>query len=126
MLSLIRGIFSILAELILTGYSLISLYVLQPPAFPRDTPESIKEHIEEEYLLPRLDPDEFSAEKDGRQWKFDWFGRAEVPLEPSVPRSVMVPKWELPFRRQKKGSEKGIWEPTSVQVSDLSDMQHQY
>lgn len=92
-----------------------------PPAFPRDTPESIKEHIEEEYLLPRLDPDEFSAEKDGRQWKFDWFGRAEVPLEPSVPRSVMVPKWELPFRRQKKGSEKGIWEPTSVQV-DVSEL----
>lgn len=48
-----------------------------PPAFPRETPESIKQYIEEKYLLPRLDPDEFSPENDGRQWEFDWFNKAK-------------------------------------------------
>ncbi|KAK9280712.1 hypothetical protein L1049_014410 [Liquidambar formosana] len=86
---------------------------ISPPAFARETPESIKEYMEEKYLLPRLDCDEFSPEKSGRQWDFDWFDRAKVHLEPSLPRSVVVPQWELPFRRQKKG---GIWEPKSVQV----------
>lgn len=64
----------------------------------------------------RLDCDEFSPEKSGRQWDFDWFDRAKVHLEPSLPRSVVVPQWELPFRRQKKG---GIWEPISVQVHGM-------
>ncbi|XP_024161355.1 DExH-box ATP-dependent RNA helicase DExH11 isoform X1 [Rosa chinensis] len=89
-----------------------------PPAFARETPESIKEYIEETYLLPRLDSDVFSPEKVGRQWDFDWFDKANVQLEPSLPRSVVVPTWELPFRRQKNGSEGGIWEPKSVQVDE--------
>ncbi|KAJ6670688.1 ATP-DEPENDENT RNA AND DNA HELICASE [Salix viminalis] len=94
-----------------------------PPAFPRETQQSIKEHIEEKYLLPRLDPDEFSAEKAGRQWDFDWFEMAKLPLEPSLPRSVVVPTWEVPFRRKKKGLVEGMWEPNSVQV-DVSELSH--
>ncbi|XP_059428943.1 DExH-box ATP-dependent RNA helicase DExH11 isoform X2 [Corylus avellana] len=92
-----------------------------PPAFPRETPESIKAYIEETYLLPRLDPEEFSPEKAGRQWDFDWFEEAKVPLEPSLPRSVVIPTWELPFRRQKKGSVLEKWEPKSVEV-DVSEL----
>ncbi|KAJ9172455.1 hypothetical protein P3X46_015691 [Hevea brasiliensis] len=92
-----------------------------PPAFPRENHESLKEHLEEEYLLPRLDSDELSAEKAGRQWDFDWFERVKVIQEPSLPRSVVVPTWELPFRRQKSGSEQGRWEPNSVQV-DMSEL----
>nr|KYP60167.1 Helicase SKI2W [Cajanus cajan] len=95
---------------------------IPPPAFPRETPESIKKYIEETYLQPRLDPDEFSPEKVGRQWEFDWFDRAEVPLEPSLPRTMVVPVWEPPFRRSNHGSVKGIWEPKfeEVDVSDLT------
>ncbi|KAK8598558.1 hypothetical protein V6N13_094525 [Hibiscus sabdariffa] len=92
-----------------------------PPAFPSETPESIKEHIKEKYLLPRLDEDAFSPEKAGKQWDFDWFARANIPLEPSMPRSIMVPVWELPFRRCKEGSTDGKWEPNSMQV-DVSDI----
>ena len=62
-----------------------------------------------------MDPDEFSAEKSGRQWEFDWFDQAKIHLEPTLPRSVVVPKWELPFRR---ASELEKWEPASVQVAD--------
>ncbi|KAJ8749712.1 hypothetical protein K2173_012263 [Erythroxylum novogranatense] len=90
-----------------------------PPAFPRETCESLKEHIEEEFLRPTLDPDEFAVEKAGRQWDFDWFGRAKVPLEPSLPRIVVVPKWELPYVR--KLNAHGIWDPESVEV-DVSDI----
>jgi antiviral helicase SKI2 len=68
-----------------------------------------------------LDADEFSPEKAGKQWEFDWFNKAKIPLEPSLPRSVVVPTWELPFRRRKKGSEQGEWEPSSVQV-ELSEL----
>lgn len=93
--------------------------MLQLPAFPRETPESIKEYIEEKYLLPRLDDDLFSPEKAGRMWEFDWFERARVHLEPSLPRSVMVPTWELPFRRRKKGVEGEKYEPGSVQVLNI-------
>lgn len=93
-----------------------ALFVHQPPAFARETPQSIKEYIEETYLLPRLDSDVFSPEKVGRQWDFDWFDKAKVHLEPSLPRSVVIPTWELPFRCQKIGSQGGIWEPNSVQV----------
>ncbi|WRX33604.1 DEAD/DEAH box helicase domain - like 8 [Theobroma cacao] len=92
-----------------------------PPAFPRETPESIKEHIKEKYLLPRLDDEAFSPEKAGRQWDFDWFERVKIPLEPSLPRTVMVPVWELPFRRCKGGSVEGKWEPNSLQV-DVSEL----
>ncbi|CAK7331344.1 unnamed protein product [Dovyalis caffra] len=95
-------------------------YIL-PPAFPRETHESIKDHIEEKYLLPRLDPDEFSAEKAGKQWDFDWFEMAKLPLEPSLPQSVVVPTWEVPFRRKRKGLVEGMWEPNSAQV-DVSEL----
>lgn len=90
--------------------------MFQPPAFPTETPESIEEHIKEKYLLPRLDEDAFSPEKAGKQWDFDWFARAKIPLEPSMPRAIMVPVWELPFRRCKEGSTEGKWEPNSTQV----------
>lgn len=91
-----------------------------PPAFPRETPESVKEHIEEKYLFPRLDPDEFSPENAGKQWDFDWFSRAKVDPDPSLARTVVVPVWELPFRRKKP--EVGIWEPKSVEVDVLLDL----
>lgn len=93
------------------------LVQIQPPAFPKETPETIKGYIEETYLQPRLDPDEFSPEKVGRQWDFDWFEMAKVYLDPSQPRSVVVPTWVLPFERPKKdGTTGGTWEPCSVQV----------
>ncbi|XP_043721889.1 DExH-box ATP-dependent RNA helicase DExH11 isoform X1 [Telopea speciosissima] len=88
-----------------------------PPAFAPETPESVKKYLEEKYLLPELDPDEFSPEKVGKQWDFDWFDKAKVHLEPSLSRSVVVPTWELPFRRFKKGaSVQHRWEPKSVQM----------
>ncbi|XP_010256687.1 PREDICTED: DExH-box ATP-dependent RNA helicase DExH11 [Nelumbo nucifera] len=87
-----------------------------PPAFPPETTESVKQYLEEKYLSPELDPNEFSPEKDGRQWDIDWFDKAKVHLEPSLPRSVVVPTWELPFRRSRKGTAQEIWEPNSVQV----------
>ncbi|XP_063947623.1 DExH-box ATP-dependent RNA helicase DExH11 isoform X2 [Daucus carota subsp. sativus] len=92
-----------------------------PPAFPTETPESIKEYIEEKYLLPRLDADDFSPDKDGRQWEFDWFDKAQVNLEPSVPRSVVVPKWELPFRRSTTRTMSKMWDPSSMQV-DVAEL----
>lgn len=92
-----------------------------PPAFPTETPESIKEYIEEKYLLPRLDADDFSPDKDGRQWEFDWFDNAKVNLEPSLPRSVVVPTWELPFRRSSMSTMSNIWDPSSVQV-DVAEL----
>ncbi|RWW29824.1 hypothetical protein BHE74_00016238 [Ensete ventricosum] len=88
-----------------------------PPAFPPETPESVKAYLEDNYLRPELDPDEFSVENSGRFWDFDWFGRAKVPLEPSAPRSVVAPSWELPFRRSKNTGPSGIWNPSSVEVS---------
>ncbi|MQL85014.1 hypothetical protein Taro_017524, partial [Colocasia esculenta] len=92
-----------------------------PPAFEPVTPESVKRQLEEKYLLPRLDPDEFSVEKSGRQWDFDWFDRVKVHLEPTAPRTVMVPKWELPFRRHKDGSATAIWDPCSIEV-DVAEL----
>ncbi|KAL5580835.1 hypothetical protein UlMin_013277 [Ulmus minor] len=92
-----------------------------PPAFPKETPESIKSYIEETYLSPRLDSELFAPEKAGKQWDFDWFDKANVPLEPSLPRSVIIPTWELPFRRHKKGMSQEKWEPSSVQV-DVSEL----
>ncbi|XP_031386867.1 DExH-box ATP-dependent RNA helicase DExH11 isoform X2 [Punica granatum] len=92
-----------------------------PPAFIEETQESIKAYIEEKYLRPNLDAEEFSPEKAGRDWEFDWFDKAKVPLEPSLPRSVVVPVWELPFRRQAKLSGSQIWEPDSLEV-DISKL----
>lgn len=76
----------------------------------------MKEYLEEKYLQPKLDPDEFSVENSGRQWDFDWFDGAKVPLEPSAPRSVVVPAWELPFRRSKNKTPSGVWDPASIEV----------
>lgn len=92
-----------------------------PPAFPEETPETIKEYVKEKYLLPRLDEDVFSPQNAGRQWEFDWFDRAEIQPEPSIPRSVIVPSWEIPFRRKKNESESQRWEPQSVEV-DISEL----
>ncbi|XP_073304580.1 DExH-box ATP-dependent RNA helicase DExH11 isoform X1 [Primulina huaijiensis] len=91
-----------------------------PPAFPRETPESVKEYIKEKYLEPRLDDDIFCPENSGKQWEFDWFDRAKIQLEPSLPRSVVVPLWEMPSRRKKHG-EMDRWEPESVEV-DISEL----
>ncbi|KAK1298896.1 hypothetical protein QJS10_CPB14g01721 [Acorus calamus] len=90
-----------------------------PPAFKEETPETVKKSLEEKYLVPELDSDEFSAEKSGRQWDFDWFDMAKVHLEPSVPRSVVIPQWELPFRRLKATGD--VWEPKSVQI-DVNEL----
>ncbi|XP_057789861.1 DExH-box ATP-dependent RNA helicase DExH11 isoform X1 [Salvia miltiorrhiza] len=92
-----------------------------PPAFPEETPETIKEYVKEKYLLPRLDEDVFSPQNAGRQWEFDWFDRAEIQPEPSVRRSMIVPSWEIPFRRKKNESHLQRWEPQSVEV-DISEM----
>lgn len=87
-----------------------------PPAFLKETPRSIKGYIEKKYVLPRLDNEEFSPEKAGRQWDFGWFDKAKVYLEPTLPQSVVVPTWELPVRRKTKGSLQEKWEPSSVEV----------
>ncbi|XP_041998400.1 DExH-box ATP-dependent RNA helicase DExH11-like isoform X1 [Salvia splendens] len=92
-----------------------------PPAFPEETPETIKEYVKEKHLLPRLDEDIFSPQNAGRQWEFDWFDRTEIQPEPSIPRSVIVPSWEVPFRRKKNGSDSQRWEPQSVEV-DVSEV----
>ncbi|KAM0953407.1 putative RNA helicase [Dioscorea sansibarensis] len=87
-----------------------------PPAFQPETQESVKKYLEERYLLPELDQDEFSAEKSGKLWDFDWFDKAKVHAEPSLPRYVVSPAWELPFRRSKNTTPAGVWHPTSVEV----------
>ncbi|KAI7756452.1 hypothetical protein M8C21_002341 [Ambrosia artemisiifolia] len=92
--------------------------LILPPAFPKETPESIQKFVEDKYLLPRLDDDEFCAQKTARQWEFDWFDQAKVELEPTMPRSIVVPAWELPFRRP---SHLNTWEPASLQV-DVSEL----
>lgn len=88
----------------------------QPPAFPEETPETVREYVKEKYLSPRLDEYVFSPQNAGRQWEFDWFDRAEIKPESSVPRSVIVPSWEIPFRRKKNESDSQRWEPQSVEV----------
>lgn len=103
-------------ELVGSFIALRFSFPFQPPAFPAETSESLKEILEEKYLLPELDPDEFSVENSGRQWVFDWFDIAKVHLEPSAPRSVVAPSWEVPFRRSKKTGSTGLWDPSSVQV----------
>ncbi|KZV40547.1 hypothetical protein F511_29373 [Dorcoceras hygrometricum] len=91
-----------------------------PPAFPRETHESVKEYIKGKYLEPRLDEDVFCPQNSGKQWEFDWFDRAKIQLEPSLPRSFVVPLWEMPSRRKKHG-EMDRWEPESVEV-DISEL----
>ncbi|KAK4492081.1 hypothetical protein RD792_002878 [Penstemon davidsonii] len=92
-----------------------------PPAFPKETPETIKEYIKDKYLLPRLDEDVFAPQNAGKQWDFDWFDRAKIIPDPSLPRSVVVPQWEMPSRRKKRGSGSERWEPQSAEV-DVSEL----
>lgn len=99
---------------VLISFSSFFFYDVQPPAFEPETRESAIKYIEDKYLTPLLDPDEFSVERSGRQWKFDWFDRAEVPLDLSNQTRVVVPQWELPFRRQKNSD--GIWDPKFIEV----------
>ncbi|KAL4188447.1 hypothetical protein AMTRI_Chr08g160190 [Amborella trichopoda] len=80
----------------------LSNLVLAHALEPEDV-ETIKKDLEDDFLFPELDSDEFSPEKCGKQWDFDWFNKAKVHLEPSVPRSMVVPLWELPFKRSKRG-----------------------
>ncbi|KAL8159336.1 hypothetical protein V2J09_000873 [Rumex salicifolius] len=87
-----------------------------PPAFPQESADTIKVYITDKYLLPRLDEDEFATDKAGRIWEFNWFDKVKIPLEPSLPRSSVVPSWDLPFRRSREQSLQGKWEPESMQV----------
>lgn len=84
-----------------------------PPAFPCETAESVKEYLEENYLTP--DINHLDPHSSGRLWDFDWFGKAKIPLDPSTPRDVVTPSWELPFRRSTS-----MWEPASIQVLPFS------
>lgn len=74
----------------------------------------MREIIEENYLHPEVDLDEFSVQNSGRWWHYDWFERAKIQLEPSEHRFIVAPMWELPFRRSKNSV---IWNPHSVEVS---------
>lgn len=73
-----------------------------PPAFEPETPETILKNVESEYLMPALDHNDFHPDKCGRQWDFDWFDKAVLHLEPSLPRLTVVPVWEAPYRRDRK------------------------
>lgn len=95
--------------------------LILPPAFPPETPESARNELEERYLVPELDSEEFSAENSGRLWEFDWFDSAKVPVEPSAPRVAVCPTWELPFRRRR--SENKAWDPSSVEIGVAEQME---
>lgn len=66
---------------------------------PKETPESIRKGIEDKYLVPALDHEEDRADKCGKLWDFDWLEEGFSFLEPSLPRSAIMPVWEPPFRR---------------------------
>lgn len=77
----------------------------------------MKEYLETNYLNPELYLP--SAADDARVWDVDWFGMARPPLEPSAPRTMLVPAWEPPFRRRPSLSpsqEPQVWDPESVQL----------
>lgn len=80
-----------------------------PPAFPQETTESVREYLEENYLTPELN--HLEPHSSGKLWDFEWFEKADIPLEPSATRHVIAPSWELPFRRSSSN-----WKPTSIQV----------
>lgn len=111
-----------------------------PPAFEPETRETILKNVESEYLMPGLDHDEFHPNKCGRQWDFDWFNKAVLHLEPSLPCLTVVPVWEAPYRRNRnegpwkdvKGEEAAVsqdadnkysntWIPKSLQI-EVKDM----
>ncbi|KAL3685939.1 hypothetical protein R1sor_003961 [Riccia sorocarpa] len=70
-----------------------------PPPFPRETPDSIRKRIENEYLSPSLDDELDSASNCGKSWDFDWYGDGVRRLDPSQPQVAVVPVYEPPFRR---------------------------
>lgn len=98
----------------------------QPPAYPPESPSSVKEYLEANYLNPEL---HLPTAADGaRVWDLDWFELARPPLEPSAPRTMLVPAWEPPFRRRRpplssssSRQESQVWDPESVQM-DMSDV----
>ncbi|MCO5614574.1 hypothetical protein L7F22_068857 [Adiantum nelumboides] len=73
-----------------------------PPALPKETPESIRESIEHKYLVPSLDHEEDRADRCGKVWDFDWLDEGASILKPTIPRSVVMPVWEPPYRRTKQ------------------------
>ncbi|KAM3240228.1 hypothetical protein ACQJBY_053740 [Aegilops geniculata] len=86
-----------------------------PPAYPPESPSSVKEYLEANYLNPELYVP--TAANDGRVWDVDWFDLARPPLETSAPRTMLVPAWEPPFRRRSSSSsEQQVWDPESVQM----------
>lgn len=87
-----------------------------PPAYPPESPASVKEYLEANYLNPELYIP--TAASDARVWDVDWFDMARPPLEPSAPRTMLVPAWEPPFRRRPSASseEPQVWDPKSVQM----------
>ncbi|VAI55656.1 unnamed protein product [Triticum turgidum subsp. durum] len=86
-----------------------------PPAYPPESPSSVKEYLEANYLNPELYVP--TAANDGRVWDVDWFDLARPPLEPSAPRTMLVPAWEPPFRRRSSStSEQQVWDPETVQM----------
>lgn len=85
-----------------------------PPAYPPESPSSVKEYLEVNYLNPEFYVP--TAANDGRVWDVDWFDLARPPLEPSAPRTMLVPAWEPPFRRRSSSSEQQVWDPESVQM----------
>uniref|UniRef100_A0A0E0NA65 DExH-box ATP-dependent RNA helicase DExH11 n=1 Tax=Oryza rufipogon TaxID=4529 RepID=A0A0E0NA65_ORYRU len=97
-----------------------------PPAYPPESPSSVKEYLEANYLNPEL---HLPTAADGaRVWDLDWFELARPPLEPSAPRTMLVPAWEPPFRRRRpplssssSRQESQVWDPESVQM-DMSDV----
>nr|CAB3448922.1 unnamed protein product [Digitaria exilis] len=88
------------------------------PAYPPGSPSSVKEYLEANYLNPELHLP--TAADGGRVWDVDWFAMARPPLEPSAPRTMLVPAWEPPFRRgrgtSQSASESQVWDPESVQM----------
>uniref|UniRef100_A0A0D3F103 DExH-box ATP-dependent RNA helicase DExH11 n=1 Tax=Oryza barthii TaxID=65489 RepID=A0A0D3F103_9ORYZ len=97
-----------------------------PPAYPPESPSSVKEYLEANYLNPEL---HLPTAADGaRVWDLDWFELARPPLEPSAARTMLVPAWEPPFRRRRpplssssSRQESQVWDPESVQM-DMSDV----
>lgn len=85
-----------------------------PPAYPPESPSSVKEYLEVNYLNPEFYVP--TAANDGRVWDVDWFDLARPPLEPSAPRTMLVPAWEPPFRRRSSSSKQQVWDPESVQM----------
>lgn len=80
--------------------------LILPPALPKETPESIRKSIELEYLIPGLDHEEDSADRCGKLWDFEWLGEELSLLDPTVPRTAVIPVWEPPFRRTIKNEQK--------------------